>query len=48
MFQKCNCAIDDSNSVNMKSTKGRRDMVNTFCLFVLQIRMAIIVRENAK
>ena len=30
------------------STRCRRDMINTFCLFVLHIRIATIIRENAK
>ena len=34
--------------VHKKPTRGRYDMLNTFCLFVLHILIATIVRENVK
>ena len=34
--------------VHKKSTRGRRDMLNIFCLVVLHIRIATIIRKNAK
>ena len=34
--------------IHKKSTRGRRDMLNIFCLLVLQIRIATIIKENAK
>ena len=32
--------------VHKKSTRGRGDILNTFCLFALHIRIATIVREK--
>ena len=34
--------------VHKKSTRDHRDMLNIFCLFVLHIRIATIIKENAK
>ena len=33
--------------VHKKSTRGRLDMLNIFCLFVLHIRVATIIKDDA-